>query len=602
MRKRNLYSKFKLKIFLILFIFLPLTFFYSCLYSIEKTKLNEDKIDSLLSEVRDLQGSLLYPDKELLKLIEAIILERKTDYKVAYNIYLKLVNSPYRIYAENRKNIIEKFYLTPFQTTPKKEKESEETKITKFEKTLLEFLFFDDIKDFFDNLYSFVFYSKENETIDPNVYLKNLGDSLKNIKANDIALQKATQLLSLSKEILKEDNLPYMTISKLYYYQFFFYLFLSFTDNDKALIQDINNGLLSSLYLSFENGGLYYYQILSFCLVDLICENTQFKNTLNLTSLNFTRINLSSYFPSIKKPFEEFSNLKKEKSDLRKTLKKTFSSSIFKNNGSNHFYLKKHLFLTNYFLENELFLEFLRGIFYLKDLALNYRIFNELLVDFYNFSDEYNKAIYYQWDSIFSNNFPLNPEKKISSYALLSIYPLWYIDIIKESVQNFKNQLQMELSGDSIFTDPFLYLSIINAESSFSNKIISSAGAIGLMQLLPSTAAWLRKEDALLTRPNLFDPFYNIETGFYYIIFLYRKFKGNLISVLGAYNGGHNAFMKLKTSSIHPLLVAELYPISETGIYIKKIIRNYIFYKFIYENKDWKSILQKIIYSSTKNF
>jgi soluble lytic murein transglycosylase-like protein len=72
---------------------------------------------------------------------------------------------------------------------------------------------------------------------------------------------------------------------------------------------------------------------------------------------------------------------------------------------------------------------------------------------------------------------------------------------------------------------------VIKAESNFDRMAVSRKGALGLMQLMPSTAAEQRVRDA-------FDPRDNIEGGVSYLRELLERFGHNLPLALAAYNAG----------------------------------------------------------------
>jgi soluble lytic murein transglycosylase-like protein len=90
--------------------------------------------------------------------------------------------------------------------------------------------------------------------------------------------------------------------------------------------------------------------------------------------------------------------------------------------------------------------------------------------------------------------------------------------------------------------DPAFVLSVIQAESSFRTDAISSAGAIGLMQIMPDTARVVARRNripALISKKGLKDPFLNITLGVTYLRELRDRYAGlSLYYHLAAYNMG----------------------------------------------------------------
>lgn len=100
---------------------------------------------------------------------------------------------------------------------------------------------------------------------------------------------------------------------------------------------------------------------------------------------------------------------------------------------------------------------------------------------------------------------------------------------------------------------------VIKAESSYKKDAISSAGAAGLMQLIPATATRFGVSDR-------FDAKQNIEGGTRYLQFLLTKFKNKQLAIAG-YNAGENAVVKYNYQIPN-------YP--ETKNYVKVVMSNYI--------------------------
>ena len=110
-----------------------------------------------------------------------------------------------------------------------------------------------------------------------------------------------------------------------------------------------------------------------------------------------------------------------------------------------------------------------------------------------------------------------------------------------------------------------LVRAVIKTESGYKRRAVSRAGAVGLMQLMPSTARWAA---ALLGDPSLADdltdPKANITLGTAYLGHLLRKY--SLPDALAAYNAGEGNLLKWKTEA-----QAE-YPFPETRNYVQKVL------------------------------
>ncbi len=115
--------------------------------------------------------------------------------------------------------------------------------------------------------------------------------------------------------------------------------------------------------------------------------------------------------------------------------------------------------------------------------------------------------------------------------------------------------------------DPLMVAAVIEIESRFDPLAVSSAGAYGLMQLMPPTAQELfTGRKAALKTAHLFNPVLNIELGTAYLAQLLRRFDGDLHRALIAYNAGPSVARALvRGSKSHRRLQA--YPRAVLGAY-----------------------------------
>jgi soluble lytic murein transglycosylase len=146
--------------------------------------------------------------------------------------------------------------------------------------------------------------------------------------------------------------------------------------------------------------------------------------------------------------------------------------------------------------------------------------------------------------------------------------------------------------------DTHLISAIIREESAYNPAAISSAGALGLMQVMPQTgqkiAAQLDSEQ-LFRRERLFEPCYNIRFGSWYLRYLAEKFPNNLVYVIAAYNAGPEVVSKwvqLRGDKDQDEFIESI-PYTETRNYVKKVLRSYGEYKRIYPSQADPSTLTR---------
>ena len=155
----------------------------------------------------------------------------------------------------------------------------------------------------------------------------------------------------------------------------------------------------------------------------------------------------------------------------------------------------------------------------------------------------------------------------ISSYFFINnfIFPLKY----KDDIILLSNKYEVS---------DVLVASVICAESSFNKKAISNKGAMGLMQLMPSTAEWIYSQiyNNSFEKEYLLNEKINIELGCFYLNYLNKKFS-NIENVLCAYNAGETLvreWLKNKQYSADGETLDKI-PYMESENYVKKV-KNYI--------------------------
>jgi len=127
---------------------------------------------------------------------------------------------------------------------------------------------------------------------------------------------------------------------------------------------------------------------------------------------------------------------------------------------------------------------------------------------------------------------------------------------VDNSTESFKEMIDTAAAKYNI--DPKLVQAVVQTESNFKADAISPAGAKGLMQLMPGTAAELGVQNAL-------DPQQNLDGGVKYLKELLDSNQGNVETALAAYNAGPGAVKEY----------GGIPPYQETKTYIKRVLDQY---------------------------
>lgn len=125
----------------------------------------------------------------------------------------------------------------------------------------------------------------------------------------------------------------------------------------------------------------------------------------------------------------------------------------------------------------------------------------------------------------------------------------------------------------------FVY-AVIKAESNFNEKAVSDKGAIGLMQIMPSTAKYIAvKIGESPENLDLFDSELNLKYGIWYISYLNKIFNNDRMLVAAAYNAGEgNVRVWLSKYSEDGFNISEI-PFSETQNYVQKVLKYFEMYR-----------------------
>ena len=161
----------------------------------------------------------------------------------------------------------------------------------------------------------------------------------------------------------------------------------------------------------------------------------------------------------------------------------------------------------------------------------------------------------------------------IELYRLL--YPLYYVDLLQKHTTTYE-------------IDPLFVAAMIREESRYNADIVSYAGAIGLMQIMPANGPEFSKRLKIpqFNTKMLYDPDINIQMGSWYMKSLMDQFDNNHALVAGAYNGGPGRMRRWIAAKQIPDLdeFIEDIGIDQTRRHIKKVIDSYIIYQQLYPN------------------
>jgi soluble lytic murein transglycosylase len=136
--------------------------------------------------------------------------------------------------------------------------------------------------------------------------------------------------------------------------------------------------------------------------------------------------------------------------------------------------------------------------------------------------------------------------------------------------------------------DEAVLFSIARQESRFVADIVSSAGAQGLMQIMPATARWIAKQvgDSGYRPSQITDPELNTRYGAFYFRHLLDRLDGQAALAAAAYNAGPGRAQAWRpTAPLEGAAWVETIPFNETRDYVKKVMSNTVYYAALFEDR-----------------
>lgn len=161
--------------------------------------------------------------------------------------------------------------------------------------------------------------------------------------------------------------------------------------------------------------------------------------------------------------------------------------------------------------------------------------------------------------------------------------------VVQRAYRPLEHEERIASVAESHDLDPYLVAALVNVESGFEETRVSPRGAVGLMQVMPSTAEEVRDRSEMpsrVTTETLKDPEVNLEYGATYLSRLVERYEGHVPSALAAYNAGPSNADKWRDSASEEssagaaLLESIDYP--ETRRYIRDVLKQREDYRRLY--------------------
>jgi len=160
--------------------------------------------------------------------------------------------------------------------------------------------------------------------------------------------------------------------------------------------------------------------------------------------------------------------------------------------------------------------------------------------------------------------------------------PAWY----QRLYHPLRHEATIARAARTSGVDPYLVAAVISAESDFREDVVSSAGAVGLMQVKPSTAKSVARKadiDGPVTAETLVGASLNIRIGTEYLAELLARYDGDVPQAVAAYNAGlGNADRWVSEARDSGTSFSEAIEFPETARYVDEVLEQRTAYRRLY--------------------
>lgn len=216
-----------------------------------------------------------------------------------------------------------------------------------------------------------------------------------------------------------------------------------------------------------------------------------------------------------------------------------------------------------------------------KDMSLVMKIID---LDDYSLLEQvdFDTKFIDSWINYKKGNYVRSVNLAKTAFDELDVKPLFYDEVYK-LVYPLHYAPKINAYSSIWNLDPYLVISLIKEESYFNTNAKSIYGAVGLMQLMPSTANFIAKNYKLYYN-SLYNPEDNLKLGTAYLSYVIKDCD-NILYAIAGYNGGHNnmkTWQKYTNNNDFDEVIENI-PYSESKHYVRKVFSSYWNYKNIYK-------------------